>query len=731
MTEQRIDRRTFIRVAAGTTGALAVGVLTTRDVARAARRVAPPSVLSAFVEVGEDGTVRIIAKNPEIGSGVRTSLPVLIAEELDVDWNTVRVEQADYATKYGDQFTGGSTAIWEHWTPLRQAGAAARVLLVTAAANRWNVAADSCSTERGSVIHAASGRRLRYGDVAADAAKLPAPTNVRLKDASQFRLIGTRVPVVDAKEIVTGRAQYGLDTSVPGMLIACVVRGPFGAKVVSFDAAPALAVSGVERVIKIDGARDPLGRVEGVAVLARSTWAAMQGRRVLRVTWSDAPEDASSTYLERKFREAVAGSGTVVHRDGDVATTLASSARTIDAVYEVPFLAHVPMEPVHYLADVRADRAEMWGSTQVPGNVAGRVAALTGLKPEAITVHLGRAGGGFGRRLMDDYAAEAAFLSKEAQRPVKVIWTRDDDVQHDYYRPAGHHRMRAGLSASGTVTAWSHHLANTSRYAFAKNGRPPEQSEMYGEDFPVGCVPNALLEYTLVPSAVPTGAWRSTLHSSNAFAVQSFIDELAHAAGRDPLAFRLELLGASRELKYTGHGGPVFDTGRMAAVIKMAAERSGWPHAPAAGRAWGMAAHFTFGSYAAHAVEVSVQNNVIRVHRVVAAVDCGTVVNLSGAEAQVQGGIIDGLSAALFGEITVDKGVVAQSNFGDYRLLRIDEAPRIDVHFIASSVAPKGLGEPPVPPVAPAVANAIFAATGRRIRRLPLQKNFASSVAGP
>jgi isoquinoline 1-oxidoreductase beta subunit len=314
---------------------------------------------------------------------------------------------------------------------------------------------------------------------------------------------------------------------------------------------------------------------------------------------------------------------------------------------------------------------------------------------------------------------------------VKVIWTRDDDVQHDYYRPAGHHRMRAGLSASGTVTAWSHHLANTSRYAFAKNGRPPEQSEMYGEDFPVGCVPNALLEYTLVPSAVPTGAWRSTLHSSNAFAVQSFIDELAHAAGRDPLAFRLELLGASRELKYTGHGGPVFDTGRMAAVIKMAAERSGWPHAPAAGRAWGMAAHFTFGSYAAHAVEVSVQNNVIRVHRVVAAVDCGTVVNLSGAEAQVQGGIIDGVSAALFGEITVDKGVVAQSNFGDYRLLRIDEAPRIDVHFIASSVAPKGLGEPPVPPVAPAVANAIFAATGRRIRRLPLQKNFASSVAGP
>ena len=315
--------------------------------------------------------------------------------------------QADFAAKYGDQFTGGSTAIWDHFTPLRQAGAAARGLLVTAAANRWSVSADTCSTERGTVIHASSGRRLGYGELAADAAKLPAPTNVRLKDASQFRVIGTRVPVVDANEIVTGRAQYGLDASLPGMLIACVVRGPFGAKVGRlFDPAPALAVSGVERVIRLEGGRDPLDRVEGVAVLARSTWAAMQGRRALRVRWSDAPEDASSAHLERQFRAALASTGSVVHRDGDVAAALASSARTIDAVYEIPFLAHVPMEPVHYLADVRSDRADMWGSTQAPENVAQRVAALTGLKPEAITVHLGRSGGGFGRRLMDDYAAE-------------------------------------------------------------------------------------------------------------------------------------------------------------------------------------------------------------------------------------------------------------------------------------------------------------------------------------
>jgi isoquinoline 1-oxidoreductase beta subunit len=313
---------------------------------------------------------------------------------------------------------------------------------------------------------------------------------------------------------------------------------------------------------------------------------------------------------------------------------------------------------------------------------------------------------------------------------VKVVWTREDDVQHDFYRPAGHHRIRATLGATGQVTAWAQHLANTSRYAFARNGEAPEKSELYPEDFPVGCVPNARLEYTLVSSTVPTGAWRSTLHSANAFAVESFIDELAQAAGRDPVEFRLELLGSPRQLPYSGHGGPVFDTGRLAAVVRAAAQRSGWPHAPTSGRAWGFAAHFTFGSYAAEAVEVSVVNGAIKVHRVVAVVDCGTVVSLSGAEAQVQGGIMDGLSAALFGEILVDAGRVTQSNFGDYRLLRINEAPVIDVHFLPSSEAPRGLGEPPLPPTAPALANAVFAATGRRIRRLPLQKNFSVSAIG-
>lgn len=714
-----IDRRSFIRVAAGTTGALAVGIVSTRDIARAARRAAPNAALSAFVEVAPDGLVTIIAKNPEIGTGMKTSLPMLIAEELDVDWSAVRVVQADYAAKYGDQFTGGSTGIWENWTALRQAGAAARAMLIAAAAKRWGTDATTCTTERGFVVHRASGRRLSYGDLAAEASAIPAPRSVPLKDASQFRLIGTRIPVADAREIVTGRAQYGLDAFVPNMLIACIARAPFGTRVVSFDDSAARSVDGFVRAVKLEAARDPLGGAEGVAVLATSTWAAMKGRNALRVTWSDAPADASVSNLERSFRDALTRPGTVVHRDGTPEAAFAG-AKIVEATYELPFLAHVPMEPVHYLADVRADRAELWGSTQVPENVVGRVASITGLKPSQITLHMNRSGGGFGRRLMDDYAAEAAALSKRMQQPVKVVWTREDDIQHDFYRPAGHHRLRAVLSPIGGVTAYGHHIASTSRYAFAKNGQAPEKSEMYGEDFPVGCVPNTLLEYTLVPSAIQAGAWRSTLHSANAFAVQSFVDELAHAAGRDPVQFRLDLLGAPRELRYTGHGGPVFDTGRLAGVIRLMAERSGWPQKPAGGRAWGMAAHFTFGSYVAHAVEVSAEKNAVRVHRVVSAVDCGTVVNLSGAEAQVQGGVIEGISAALYGGVTVEGGRVRQKNFADYRLLRIDEAPRIDVYFVASHAEPRGLGEPPVPPVAPAIANALFALTGRRVRRLPI-----------
>lgn len=716
-----MNRREFVTVLGGTTGALALGMVVPRRALERDRH--PPSAveLSAFIEIGADGVVTIVAKNPEIGTGVRTSLPMLVAEELGVDWRAVRVVQGDYAARYGDQFTGGSTAIWDNYLPLRRVGAAAREMLVAAAAARWGVAPSTCDALDGAVIHPPTGRRVSFGDVAADAARLPVPRSPALRDPSRFRIIGRRTPTVDAHDIVTGRARYGLDASIPGMLVACIARPPFGAAAREYDATAALAVPGVERVVRLEPADDPLGSPGGVAVLARSTWPAMRGRDALRVTWTAPSADASTAALETRLRDAALdGPAHLLRDDGTVDAALAGASRVIDATYEVPLLAHMAMEPLHYLADVRDDGAELWGSTQAPENVVARVAKLTGLRPESIHLHLTRSGGGFGRRLMDDYAGEAAALSHAVKQPVKVVWTRDDDVQHDYYRPAGHHRLRAALDSSGSVVAWEHRLASNSRYGYARSSSPPHGSEMYADDFPAHCVPNVRLAYAYVPSPIPTGAWRSTLHSSNAFAVESFVDELAHAAGHDPVAFRLAMLGQPRALPYADHGGPTFDTGHLAAVIRRAADAAGWPRAALGGRGWGFSAHFTFGTYVATAIEASVERGSVRVHRVVTAVDCGQVVNPSGAEAQVQGGVIDGLSSALHGEITVVDGRVRQRSFGDYRLLRIREAPRIDVHFVDSHAPPRGLGEPPVPPVAPALANALFAATGRRVRRLPL-----------
>jgi isoquinoline 1-oxidoreductase beta subunit len=412
-----------------------------------------------------------------------------------------------------------------------------------------------------------------------------------------------------------------------------------------------------------------------------------------------------------------------LRNDGDVDAAFAAAAQTVEAVYELPFLAHVPLEPPNCIADVRSDRCEVWVPTQDPGDVLAIVAATTGLPADRITVHPTRCGGGFGRRLMVDYAGEAALLSQRAGAPVQVVWTREDDLSHDFYRPAALHRLRAALDGSGRVTAWAQHIVNPSRYAYAGAARVgPEASEMYVDDFPAACVPSLRYEYTNVDSPIPRGAWRSTLHSANAFAVQSFMDEVAAAAGQDPLSFRLDWLGERRELQYNGHGGPVFDPGRLAGVLRLAAERAGWRTPMPAGRARGIAGHFTFGSYAAEVIEVSLDSAAeFRVDRIVAAIDCGTVVSRSGAEAQVEGGILEGLCAALYGEITVEHGRVRQTNFDAYRWIRIAEAPRIEVDFVENGEPPRGLGEPPVPPVAPALANALFALTGRRVRRLPLR----------
>jgi isoquinoline 1-oxidoreductase beta subunit len=719
-----LPRRQFLRTGAGAAGGLLVAV-TLPDAARRALAAgpgtAPGAALTAFVEIAPDGTITIAAKNPEIGQGVKTALPMIVAEELDAAWERVRVVQADLDPRFGDQFAGGSTAISENWTALRRAGATARQLLIAAAAQRWGVEAGTCVTEPGVVVHRASGRRLEYGALAAAASRLPVPEEVPLKDPAAFRLIGTRVGSTDGLGIVTGAVRFGLDTRVPGMRFACVARAPFGCQVERIDEAETLRVPGVRRVVRIEGRPNPMQLLPGVAVVADTTWAAIRGRQALRVTWTRTDTRVSSSaQLSGEMAAALENEGTPIRNDGDVAAALLRADRVVTATYELPFLAHTPMEPMNCVADVRADRCEVWGPMQNPEGLRALVADVTGLDPSAVTVHLTRSGGGFGRRLLSDYGAEAALLSQTVGSPVQLFRTREDELQHDYYRPAGMHRFRAGLSG-GRVIAWDHHLANPSRYAYADPKRSPVESELYKDDPPAGLVPHLRLAYTLTPSAIPGGAWRATLNSANAFAVQCFLDELAHEAGRDPLELRLELLGAPRRLPYEGHGGPELDTGRLGAVLRLAAERAGWSVPLPAGRARGIAAHFTFGSYVAQVAEVSRSaDGRPRVDRIVAAVDCGRVVNLAGAEAQVQGGVLDGLGAALHGEITVEAGRVRQENFHQYRLLTMAEAPRVEVHFLQGSHQPTGLGEPPLSPVAPAVANAIFALTGRRLRRLPL-----------
>ena len=721
-----MKRRSFIQLGTTAAGGLLVSVIFPASAragwrARSANRSASDAKIGAFIEIETDGRVTIAAKNPEIGTGTKTALPMIVAEELDVPWRQVKVVQAPLDRAFGPQFTGGSTGVMENWTALRRAGAAARYALVSVAATRWRVEPSACRTEQGVVVHGATGRRLAYGDLAADAVSAQVPDQVPLKRVEDFRIIGTRVPNVDVAPIARGAQQYGIDVVRPGMVIATITHAPFGTRVASVNEAKALAVPGVRRVLRIAPRDNPIELREGVAIIADNTWAAFEGKRALEVAYTDPnAAESSSASLEAAFRAGLERPGQRIRDDGDVDAALASAAKTLDVVYEIPFIAHVPMEPVNYTADVRGDRVELWGPTQDPGDARDLAAQVVGVPAANVTVHMERCGGGFGRRLMVDYAAEAAYLSKAVGAPVKVVRSREEDLQHDYYRPAGMHRVRAGLDARGTPVAWAQHLANTSRYAFAL--RPDAvKSELYRDDFPAQCMPNVRLEYTPVASVVPTGAWRATLHAANAFVVQSAVDELAHLAGHDPVSFRLAMLGSPRRLRYADHGGPVFDTGRLAGVLRLAAERAGWTKPVPRGRGRGIAAHFTFGSYVAHVAEVSVDaSGRPRVHRIVAAVDCGQLVNLSGAEAQVQGGVIDGLSSALFGQITVDSGRVRQSNFNDYRLLRMREAPSIEVHFVRSPEPPSGLGEPPVSPVAPAVANAIFSLTRNRIRRLPL-----------
>jgi isoquinoline 1-oxidoreductase beta subunit len=727
----RITRRRFLRASAAAGGGLLIAVALpgcgdrgtgdTPGSAKGGEDFAP----NAFLRLDPDGTVTITVQRPELGQGVRTALAMIVAEELEADWRSVKVEQAGLDERlYGEQYAGGSDSVQFSWDLLRRAGATARELLVQAASKEWGVSAAECEARESRVLHGASGRSLDYGPLAVLASRgfsgeMPAAETLVasepvLKSPGEYRLIGQRTPSLDAE----------------GMLVATVERCPvFGGRVQGFDAAAAEAVPGVRAVVGIDadavedfGPNNPK-MANGVAVVAESTWAAMKGREALRIDWNPGPGAAESTEGFWRECEQLAGDPAQarIRDDGDFEGAMARAARRAEATYRVPYLAHTPMEPMNAIAHVTDGRCDVWAPCQNPQYVGAAAGKVTGLPAEAIHVHVVRSGGGFGRRFYADYAAEAVYLSQAVDAPVQVVWSREDDVRHGFYRPAGQHMLTAGLDPAGRPVAWRHFLANASRYAALGRGDDPrEAGELEDFDFPAGLLPNLRFEYSQLESVVPRGQWRSVEPSANVWVIQSFLDELAHTAGRDPLEYQLDLIGPPREVPFYSR---TYSTGRLRRVLELAAEKAGWGRPRPPGVGVGIAGSYSNSSYVAHVVEVSVTaDGRVRIDRVVSAVDCGMVVNPTGAEAQVEGCIVYGLTAALYGEITIREGRAAQGNFDDYPALRIDETPRMEVHFVESDLPPQGMGEPPLPPLLPAFTNALFDATGERVRELPVRR---------
>ncbi len=693
---------------------------------------------NAWLELSPGGDVKIWCGKSEMGQGVRTSLPMIVAEEFCCDWRCVQVVQADLDAKYSNQLTGGSLSVRTSYDNLRKAGAAAREMLLSAAAAQWNVSRSECRAENSFIIHAPTQRKLAYEQLLAAASALTPPADPTLKNPSDFTLIGKPTRRTDSFAKVTGAANFGLDTRVPGMLFASVERSPvYGGTPRRFNADEVKSAPHVRAVIEVKSAHlthqfgetsGPGSRnysCAGVAVVADSTWAATQARKLLKVEWNEPPSAFESTSsLREKMLRLASEPGTVMRNDGDFEKAHAAAARKIEAVYEVPFLAHATMEPMNCTAQVRDGGCELWAPTQVPAAAAESVAKALGIPRERVKLHVTFIGGGFGRRLIQDYAVEAALISRDAGAPVQVVWSREDDIRHDFYRPAACHVLQAGLDAQGQLVSWRHCGSSPSIETFY-NGTgisPRAAAQVDSLDFPALFIPNFCLEFSVAESGMPLGYWRSVDASGNQFVLSSFFDEAAHAASRDPLEFLLAAFGPSRKMDLGNQQS--LDVGRRRGVIGLAAEKSGWHKPLSAGRGRGIAAAFGWGSYVAQVAEVTCdsKNGTIRVGRVVCAIDCGTAVNPLSVKAQMEGAINFGLAQALKSEITVSGGRVEQSNFNDYEVLRMSDAPPvIEVHIVPSAEPPGGCGEPGVPPAAPALANAIFAVTGKRLRRLPMR----------
>ena len=728
-----LSRRAFLKASALAGG----GLLLEFHVPNVRAAVsATGEVLNAYIKIMPDGIVTITAKNPEIGQGVKTMLPMLIAEELDVDWKNVRIEQAIAdGAKYAPQFAGGSTAAPLNWEPLRRVGAAGREMLVRAAADVWGVPASELRTASGAVTHVSSGRKLAYGELAAAAAKIapPDPAAVRLKDPKDFTIIGTSVRGVDSPLVVQGKPLFGIDVTVPGMKYAIYAKCPvFGGTIVSANVAALKSLPGVRDafILKGDasvaGSTGPLDRlVDGVAIVADSWWLAEQAREQLEVEWDEgsAARDSDARFAAEAARLSRQAPATYIVKNGNVDAALASAAQVLEADYAYPFLAHATLEPQNCTASYAGGKLEIWAPTQNPESNRTVIARTLGLAPQDITIHLTRSGGGFGRRGASDYAVEAAAISKQAGVPVKLLWNRADDVRHDFYRPAGFHYFKAGLDSDGDLVAFRDHFVTLG------TGEGPASSAYAGPDeFPARFVADMEFAASFIPSGVPTGPLRAPESNGLAFAFQSFLDELAHAAGRDPLQFRLDLLGEPRILDSTDdrYGPqPDFDTGRMRGVLELVREKSGWDarRQLPPGTGMGTAFYYSHMGYFAEVVQATVgADGTLKIDKVWIAADVGSqIINPIGAENQVQGAALDGIGQAL-ARINIENGRAVQSNFHDFALLRINQAPPIEVHFRRTDNPPTGLGEPALPPVIPALCNAIYAACGKRLRRLPIEQ---------
>jgi isoquinoline 1-oxidoreductase subunit beta len=732
-----LNRRQFLIAGASVAGGFLLGLPRL-----ASAKAADGGMIGFFVQIEPDGKIIIGSNQPEIGQGVRTALPMLVAEELDVDWSQVNIRQMPlgiikidegYTWKYGSQGVGGSTGLTDNWDYMREVGATARGQLMKAAAQRLGVAESLCTTRPGVVVCESVGAEIPYGELAGDAAALPLPEqSPPLKSIDDYRIVGKRHKTIDALDIVTGRTKYGVDTVQPNMRYAVIARAPvLNATVKSFDDREARKVKGVLDVFEIKGPAmgEPyLILASGVAVVATSTWSAMKGRDALSIEWNDSPSASDNTDAFWQENETMLeGEGQVVLDDGDFPAAMAAAAKTITRRYRVPFVSHAPLEPQNCYAYVRQDYCHIIAPTQSPSGASRSAHAVTGISRENIHVEMTRVGGGFGRRLTTDYVAEAAMISKHTGWPIKLQWSREDDVKNDFYRPAGVHELQAGLDAEGKITAWTQRLASASKY-YRRPNMPDEDlfdAELYIDDFPRRIIENLRLEYFNHKIGLPRGSWRAPAHTANAWVIQSFIDEIAHETGKDPLALRLELYGEERELEYTNHGASTFNPGRLSRLAKFVAERIGYGKDLPKGRGIGIASHFTFGGYCAHAIEVTVTDGRLMIERIVAAIDCGLAVHPNAVEAQLQGGTVDGLSTALGLQITVKDGQVQQSNFHDYPLARIAQFPaRFESHILPYNDTPTGVGEIGLPTAAPALTNAIFNATGMRIRSLPVSDHL-------